>query len=108
MEMTGKEKCTQLRQLRRQIARDNYIDFPETACDYEGDDCAGTCELCDAELQYLERKLKEREKEGLPVFLDIHNGEALRFRSVEERKPRFIPLRDTGTRGMMRGPGGRF
>lgn len=102
--MTGKEKCIQLRQIRRKIARDNEIPFPEEDCYYEGADCEGTCDMCDTELNYLEMKLEERTKAGLPVFLDLHEAEALRFRSRlsgEDKKPR-RSRRDTGTRGMMR------
>ena len=102
--MTGKEKCIQLRQLRRRIARDNDIPFPEQDCYYEGTDCAGTCDMCDRELAYLEMHLDRRVKEGLPVFLELHNAEALRFRERMDRETEKSRRadRNRGNRGMMR------
>lgn len=61
--MNGKEKCKLLRQLRKEIAEANNIIYLSAECTYEGD-CKGTCPKCDAEIQYLESKLNEKEALG--------------------------------------------
>ena len=66
--MTGKEKCRELRQIRRQIAEQNSIDLPLEDCTYEGP-CEGTCPKCEEELRSLEAALNERKKAGLDVKL---------------------------------------
>ena len=106
---TGKEKCKALRKIRRRIAEANDIPFPQEDCYYEGEDCTGTCEMCDTELQYLEAKLAERKKDGLPIFLELGVEEDFRFYSLLEKQaaPK-RPGRNTATRGMMRSPGGYF
>lgn len=62
--MTGKEKCAYLRHLREKIARDNGIPYVSTPCNYQGEDCLGTCPVCDREVQYLTNALREKEKRG--------------------------------------------
>ena len=57
--MTGKEKCKQLRQIRKEIAEKNGIDFHTTECTYEGE-CKGTCPACERELRYLENELNKK------------------------------------------------
>ena len=65
--MTGKEKCNHLRQLREQIARENGIPYESTPCNYQGDDCIGTCPKCEEELRYLTNALQEKLHRGEPV-----------------------------------------
>ncbi len=59
----GKTICNQLKDIRRGIAAKNGIELEIPECTYEGD-CQGTCPRCDAELQYLERELTNRNKIG--------------------------------------------
>ena len=59
--MTGKEKCEQLRRLRRTVAENNGIEYNPEECTYEGD-CKGYCKKCDDEARYIEEELKRREK----------------------------------------------
>ena len=79
--MTGKEKCEMLRQLRAQVARENQIPLRQEPCDYPGDDCPGTCILCEQELRYLERAVEKKERQGENVVLECSREEGLEFRS---------------------------
>lgn len=67
--MTGKEKCNLLRQIRKEIARTNGIEYLTSECDYQGNDCPGTCPKCDAEVRYLESELNRRAAMGYPITL---------------------------------------
>ena len=67
--MTGKEKCELLRTIRREIAETNDIIYLSTDCNYQGDDCTGTCPKCDAEIRYLENELNRRAAQGYAVLL---------------------------------------
>ena len=64
--MNGKSKCKILKDIRRQIAADNDIEFVTSECKYQGD-CAGTCPKCEAEVRYLERELEKRQQVGKAV-----------------------------------------
>ena len=46
--MTGKQKCNILRQIRRDIAAANQLDYNERDCTHTGD-CRGTCPYCEAQ-----------------------------------------------------------
>lgn len=61
--MNGKGKCKILKDIRRQIAKDNDIEFVTADCKYQGD-CTGTCPKCEAEVRYLEQELVKRQKAG--------------------------------------------
>lgn len=65
--MTGKEKCNLLRQIRREIAEANGIIYLTKECDYKGDDCPGTCPICDAEVRYLDYQLNLMASHGKPI-----------------------------------------
>ena len=54
--MNGKSKCKILKDIRRQIAADNDIEFVTSECKYQGE-CTGTCPKCEAEVRYLEQEL---------------------------------------------------
>lgn len=62
----GKETCRILKEIRRQIAEANDIEFITSQCQYKGD-CRGTCPKCEAEVRYLEQKLEERRRVGKTV-----------------------------------------
>lgn len=64
--MNGKAKCKILKDIRRQIAKDNDIAYVTSECKYQGD-CSGTCPKCEAELRYLEEELRKRQNAGKAV-----------------------------------------
>ena len=61
--MNGKNKCKVLKDIRREIARNNDIELITSECTYQGD-CSGTCPKCEAELRYLEQELDKRQRNG--------------------------------------------
>lgn len=64
--MRGKNKCKILKQIRRQIAKENDIPLITKECTYQGE-CSGTCPRCEAELRYLEQQLARRQALGKTV-----------------------------------------
>ena len=60
----GKEICRILKEIRRQIAKANDIEFVTAECKHKGD-CAGTCPKCESEVVYLEEQLARRRRLGL-------------------------------------------
>ena len=59
----GKQTCKILKEIRKQIAAENDIEFVTSECTYKGD-CLGTCPKCEAEVRYLERELEKRQRMG--------------------------------------------
>jgi hypothetical protein len=66
--MRGKEKCKALKEIRRQIALNNEIEYAVSECSHKGE-CKGTCPKCEAEVRYLERELELRRNLGKKVVL---------------------------------------
>lgn len=64
----GKNTCKILKDIRRQIAESNDIEFVTSECQYQGD-CSGTCPKCEAELRYLEAELNRRRQLGKAITL---------------------------------------
>lgn len=64
----GKYTCKILKEIRRQIAEANGIEFAISECRYKGD-CLGTCPKCEAEVRYLEEQLRSRSLAGKAVAL---------------------------------------
>ena len=64
----GKQTCKILKEIRRQIAEANDIEFVTSECRYKGD-CLGTCPKCEAEVRYLEQQLRKRQLMGKAVVL---------------------------------------
>ena len=64
----GKQTCKILKEIRRQIAEANDIEFITSECRYKGD-CLGTCPKCEAEVRYLEQELRARSLAGKAVIL---------------------------------------
>ncbi len=64
--MNGKGKCKILKDIRREIARNNDIELITSECTYQGD-CTGTCPKCEAELRCLEQELAKRQRAGKAV-----------------------------------------
>lgn len=66
--MNGKNKCKILKDIRREIAKQNDIDLVIEECRFKGD-CLGTCPKCEAEVRYLEKELEKRRKLGKTVAI---------------------------------------
>ena len=64
----GKQTCKILKEIRRQIAEANSIEFATSECRYKGD-CLGTCPKCEAEVRYLEQQLRARSLAGKAIAL---------------------------------------
>lgn len=64
----GKYTCKILKEIRRQIAEANGIEFATSECRYKGD-CLGTCPKCEAEVHYLEQQLRARSLAGKAITL---------------------------------------
>lgn len=64
----GKQTCKILKEIRRQIAEANNIEYVTSECRYKGD-CHGTCPKCEAEVRYLEQQLRKRQLMGKAVVL---------------------------------------
>lgn len=62
----GKQTCKILKEIRRQIAEANDIEFITSECQYQGD-CLGTCPKCEAEVQYLEQQLERKQVSGKAI-----------------------------------------
>ena len=59
MNRRGKEICEQLRDIRRTVAEKYGLNYSPRECHHEGN-CFGTCPICDAELEDLQRQLMEK------------------------------------------------
>jgi len=64
----GKQVCKILKDIRKQIAEENDIEFITSECTHKGD-CAGTCPKCEAEVRYLESQLARRHVSGRQMRL---------------------------------------
>ncbi len=72
--MSGKMKCTVLKEIRQKIAEVNHIPFESPDCRNE-DDCYGTCPQCEAEVRYLEKYLCNLERRGIETHVDGISGQ---------------------------------
>ena len=66
--MKGKQRCRILKQIRKEIADANGIEYVISECPHKGD-CAGTCPKCESEVAYLERELEKRRQTGKKVAI---------------------------------------
>lgn len=64
----GKQTCKILKDIRRQIAEANDIEYITSECQYKGD-CIGTCPKCEAEVHYLEQQLERKRMTGKVIAL---------------------------------------
>jgi len=62
----GRQVCNTLKQIRRQIADKNEIEYTTSECHFEGE-CEGTCPKCESEVKYLENELYRRTQLGKAV-----------------------------------------
>lgn len=66
--MNGKDKCRILKQIRREIAEKNDIEWVVSECKHKGN-CKGTCPKCEAEVRKLEAELSLRRRLGKTVAI---------------------------------------
>ena len=59
--MKGKQICSYLKSVRREVAAANGIDLEIPDCTFEGE-CPGTCPRCEAEVRQLEQALSQRQR----------------------------------------------
>ncbi len=64
--MKGKQRCRILKEIRKEIAKSNDIEYVVSECKHQGD-CAGTCPKCEAEVRYLEKELEKRQRAGKAI-----------------------------------------
>lgn len=64
--MNGKSKCKILKDIRRQIAQQNDIEYITSECQFQGN-CSGTCPKCESEVRYLEEELRKRQQAGKAI-----------------------------------------
>ena len=84
----GKQTCKILKEIRKQIAAENDIEFVTSECTYKGD-CMVTCPKCEAEVRYLERELEKRQRIGkAAVFAGIAVGTLFTATSCDRVIPR--------------------
>lgn len=57
--MNGKEKCNELKKIRKNLADKLNIDLHQTECKYEGE-CKGTCPKCQSEEKILNTALLKK------------------------------------------------
>lgn len=79
--MTGKEKCEILKSIRVRLAEVNQISYTPHVCNNIGD-CFGTCNMCDAESQWLLSSMKELEKKGYPISYSLLDLNKVHLRTV--------------------------
>ena len=80
--MKGKQICSYLKSVRREVAAANGIDLEIPECTFEGK-CPGTCPRCESEVRQLESELSRRKSLSQRVaVLGVAAGLALSGMSV--------------------------
>ena len=80
--MKGKQVCSYLKSVRREVAAANGIDLEIPDCTFEGE-CPGTCPRCEAEVRQLEQALSQRQRLSQKVaIVGVAMGLALSGMSV--------------------------
>ena len=64
----GRVTCEVLKEIRKQIATENQIDYKTHECTYEGE-CRGTCPACESEVRYLENEIVKKKYLGKAVVI---------------------------------------
>ena len=98
----GKQTCKILKEIRRQIAEANGIEFVTSECRYKGD-CLGTCPKCEAEVRYLEQQLRARSLAGKAIALAGISAASLAMLlpiSTEAQAPADIKILPTDSSAM--------
>jgi len=78
----GKQTCRILKEIRKQIADANDIEFITSECQFKGD-CLGTCPKCESEVHYLEQQLKHRQMLGKAITLFGLSAGAITLNAAE-------------------------
>ena len=82
--MKGKQVCSYLKSVRREVAAANGIDLEIPDCTFEGE-CPGTCPRCEAEVRQLEQALSQRQSLSQKVaIVGVAMGLALSGMSVTQ------------------------
>ncbi len=82
--MKGKQVCSYLKSVRREVAAANGIDLEIPDCTFEGE-CPGTCPRCEAEVRQLEQALSQRQRLSQKVaIVGVAMGLALSGVSVAQ------------------------
>ena len=81
----GKQTCKILKDIRRQIAEANDIEFITSECQFQGD-CLGTCPKCEAELRYLDNQLTLRRLAGKAIVIAGLSAGMLTMASCSNQK----------------------
>ena len=98
----GKQTCKILKEIRRQIAEANGIEFVTSECRYKGG-CLGTCPKCEAEVRYLEQQLRARSLAGKAIALAGISAASLAMLlpiSTEAQAPADIKILPTDSSAM--------
>lgn len=82
--MTGKERCEFLRNIRKNIAELNDLDYEPHECTHEGW-CPGYCPACDAESADLLRQLEKKEAAGATIKIDVESIKGLEDMAKETK-----------------------
>ena len=68
--MNGKDKCEELKRIRKELAQQNDIEYNPADCTLEGS-CSGVCPTCQKEADYILKELQKRIDAGEPVNMDV-------------------------------------
>lgn len=90
MKNPGKAKCEVLKDIRKQIAAANDIDYNTRECTFQGE-CTGTCPACEQELAYLTEEIRKRKAAGLTVDFEA-------FKRYKEAENEDIATQDSNTK----------
>ena len=99
----GKTTCRILKEIRRQIAEANDIEYVVEECQYKGN-CKGTCPKCEAEVRYLESQLHKRQMLGKAVVvaglsLGVIPAMAQEVSAVETKVAATVSAQNNGVSG---------
>ena len=64
----GKAICKVLKDIRKQVADANDIEYEPRECNHQGE-CQGTCPACEREVSYIEKQLDIRRQLGKAVTI---------------------------------------
>ena len=90
--MNGKSKCKILKRIRKEIAKQNDIEYVTSECKFQGD-CTGTCPKCESEVRYLEQELSKRKAAGKTVAV-VGIAASLLAGCTAHRTAERVPLTD--------------
>lgn len=67
----GKQKCEELKRIRKAFADANGIEYTPSECS-STEECSGTCPKCEAEAEYIMSKVKEKNSSVDAASTGIH------------------------------------